>query len=130
VQPVLQREGGTLRGLHYQLPPHAEAKVVRCIRGAIYDVILDLRPASPTFRRFAAITLTSENRWMAYVPEGCAHGFQTLEDGTEVLYMISEFYQPDHARGVRWNDPAFNIPWPPGEKIQNERDRSYPDFRP
>jgi dTDP-4-dehydrorhamnose 3,5-epimerase len=121
---------GTLRGLHYQLAPHAETKVVRCMRGAIYDVILDLRPASPTFRKFATIDLTSGNRRMTYVPEGCAHGFQTLEDGTEVLYLISEFYRPDHARGVRWDDPAFNISWPPGEKILNERDRSYPDFRP
>ena len=121
---------GTLRGLHYQLAPHAETKVVRCLKGAIYDVVLDLRPASPTFGKFAAITLTSENRSMAYVPKGCAHGFQTLEDGTEVLYLISEFYRPDHARGVRWDDPAFGIPWPPGTKILNERDRSYPDFSP
>ena len=121
---------GTLRGLHYQLAPHAEVKVVRCTNGAIYDVILDLRPASPTFKKHSAATLTAENRRMAYVPEGCAHGFQTLEDGTEVFYLISEFFRPDHARGVRWNDPAFNIPWPPGEKILNERDRTYPDFRP
>jgi len=121
---------GTLRGLHYQLPPYAEVKVVRCTRGAIHDVILDLRPASPTFKKHAAVTLTSENRNMAYVPEGCAHGFQTLEDGTEVFYLISEFHRPDHSRGVRWNDPAFGIPWPPGEKILNDRDRSYPDFSP
>ena len=119
---------GTLRGLHYQLAPHAEVKVVRCTRGAIYDVILDLRPASPTFKKHSAVTLTAENRRMAYVPEGCAHGFQTLEDGTEVFYLISEFFQPDHARGVRWNDPAFGIPWPPGDKILNDRDRGYPDF--
>lgn len=124
------RKKGTLRGLHYQLSPHAEAKVVLCTKGAIYDVVLDLRPASPTFRKHAAVTLTAENRLMAYVPEGCAHGFETLEDGTEVLYLISESYQPDHARGVRWNDPAFDIPWPPGEKILSERDRSCPDFHP
>jgi dTDP-4-dehydrorhamnose 3,5-epimerase len=121
---------GTLRGLHYQVAPHAEVKVVLCTKGAIYDVILDLRPASPTFKKHAAVMLTSENRRMTYVPEGCAHGFQTLEDGTEVFYLISEFYRPDHARGVRWNDPAFDIPWPPGEKILNERDRGYPDFQP
>jgi len=121
---------GTVRGLHYQAAPYAEVKVVRCTRGAIYDVILDLRPASPTFRKHAAATLTAENRHMAYVPEGCAHGFQTLEDGTEVFYLISEFFRPDHARGVRWNDPAFGIPWPPGDKILNERDRGYPDFSP
>jgi dTDP-4-dehydrorhamnose 3,5-epimerase len=121
---------GTLRGLHYQLPPHAEVKVVCCTRGALYDVILDLRPSSPTFRKHVAVTLTAENGLMAYVPEGCAHGFQTLEDGTEVLYLISEFYRPDHSRGVRWNDPAFDIPWPPGEKILTDRDRTRPDFLP
>ena len=121
---------GTVRGLHYQAAPYAEVKVVRCTSGAIYDVILDLRPASPTFKRHAAATLTAENRRMTYVPEGCAHGFQTLEDGTEVFYLISEFFRPDHSRGVRWNDPAFGIPWPPGDKILNERDRSYPDFSP
>jgi dTDP-4-dehydrorhamnose 3,5-epimerase len=121
---------GTLRGLHYQLAPHAEVKIVRCTRGALYDVILDLRPASPTFKKHAAVTLTAENRCMAYVPEGCAHGFETLEDGTEVFYLISEFFRPDHARGVRWNDSAFAIPWPPGEKTLNERDRTYPDFSP
>ncbi len=121
---------GTLRGLHYQLAPHAEVKVVSCLKGAIYDVIVDLRPGSPTLKRHAAVTLTSANRRMAYIPEGCAHGFQTLEDGSEVLYLLSEFYRPDRARGVRWDDPAFNIPWPPGERILNERDRSYPDFRP
>jgi dTDP-4-dehydrorhamnose 3,5-epimerase len=124
------KKKGTLRGLHYQLAPHAEVKVVLCTKGAIYDVVLDLRPASPTFKRHAAVTLTAENCLLAYVPEGCAHGFQTLEDGTEVLYLISEFYRPDHARGVRWNDPAFDIPWPPGEKILSERDRSCPDFHP
>ncbi len=121
---------GTLRGLHYQLAPHAEVKVVRCLTGSIFDVIVDLRAGSPTFKRHAAVTLTSGNRRMAYVPEGCAHGFETLEDGSEVLYMMSEFYRPEYGRGVRWDDPAFNIPWPPGEKILNERDRSYPDFRP
>jgi dTDP-4-dehydrorhamnose 3,5-epimerase len=124
------RRKGTLRGLHYQLAPHAEVKVVLCTKGAIYDVILDLRPASPTFKKHAVVTLTAENRLMAYVPEGCAHGFQTLEDGTEAFYLISEFYRPDHSRGVRWNDPAFNISWPPGEKILTERDRSCPDFCP
>ncbi len=122
------RKADTLRGMHYQVAPHQEAKLVHCIRGAIYDVIIDLRPDSPTFMHHLAVTLTADDRKMLYMPEGFAHGFQTLEDLTEVFYQISEFYAPDHARGVRWNDPAFGIQWPPGERIITERDQSYPDF--
>lgn len=119
---------GTLRGLHYQAPPHEEAKLIRCTMGAIVDVAVDLRRHSPAFRRYVSVNLSSENRKMLYVPEGCAHGLQTLEDDTEVLYQISQFYSPEHGRGVRWDDPAFAIPWPPAERIMIERDRDYPDF--
>ena len=120
---------GTLRGMHYQASPHAETKLVRCTGGAICDVVLDLRPESPTFRAWVAVTLTAQNRMMLYVPDGCAHGFLTLEDNTEVFYQMSEFYSPDSARGVRWNDPAFAIRWPEEPLIMSERDRSYPDFQ-
>lgn len=119
---------GTLRGLHYQAAPHAEAKLVRCTRGAMYDVAVDLRPDSPTFCRWTAAELTAENRRALYIPEGCAHGFLTLEDNTEVFYQMSEFYHPEAARGVRWNDPAFGIVWPAEVTVISERDRSYPDF--
>src|SRR5262249_31929113 len=102
---------GTLRGMHYQLPPHREAKVVCCTQGAIYDVVLDLRPDSPTYLQWAAEELSAENRRMLYIPEGCAHGFQTLEDLTDLIYLISEFYSPTHATGVRYNDRAFGIEW-------------------
>jgi len=119
---------GTLRGLHYQASPHEEAKLIRCTMGAIFDVVVDLRPHSPAFRRHAAVVLSSQNRKMLYVPEGCAHGLQTLEDDTEVLYQISQFYAPEHGRGVRWDDPVFAIQWPPAERIMIERDRTYPDF--
>lgn len=124
------KAGGTLRGMHYQAAPYEEAKLVRCTRGAIYDVIIDLRPESPTFMQHAAFTLTAENRHMLYVPEGFAHGFQTLEDTTEVFYQMSQFYAPDYARGVRWNDPAFGIQWPPGDRKISKRDQSYGDFVP
>jgi len=119
---------GTLRGMHYQAPPLAETKIVRCIRGSMYDVIIDLRPKSPSFARHFAIVLTADNRKMLYVPGGFAHGFQTLEDDTEVLYQISEFYSSAYARGVRWDDPAFGIRWPSDERTIVERDRTYPDF--
>lgn len=122
------RKRGTLRGMHWQAPPHPEAKLVRCTRGAIHDVILDLRPESPAFKRWEAVTLTADNRRMLYVPEGVAHGFQTLEDDTEVFYQMSEAHHPECARGVRWDDPAFGIAWPPGERILNDRDRRYGDF--
>jgi len=119
---------GTLRGLHYQAPPFPEAKLVRCTRGAIYDVVLDLRPESPTFREWIGVELNSENRRMLYVPEGCAHGFLTLEEETEVFYQMSEFYHPELARGVRWNDPAFQIAWPGKVEVISQRDRTYSDF--
>lgn len=120
---------GTLRGLHYQAPPSEEAKLVRCTRGAVFDVIVDLRQDSPTFKSWAGIELTAENRRALYVPEGFAHGYQTLVDATETLYQVSEFYSPEAERGVRWDDPAFGIVWPiAGTRIISEKDRSWPDF--
>lgn len=119
---------GTLRGMHYQAAPYAEVKVVRCTTGAIYDVVLDLRPQSPTFRDWVALVLTAEKRNMVYVPEGCAHGFLTLEHETEVFYQMSEFYSPESARGFRWDDPAFQISWPGKVEVISERDRSYANF--
>jgi dTDP-4-dehydrorhamnose 3,5-epimerase len=119
---------GTLRGIHYQDAPYQEAKLVRCTRGAIYDVAVDLRPDSPTFKEWVAAVLTAENRHMLYVPEGCGHGFLTLEDGSEVFYQMSEFYIADCGRGVRWNDSAFGIAWPAEVRAISERDRMYPDF--
>jgi dTDP-4-dehydrorhamnose 3,5-epimerase len=124
------KKKGTLRGMHYQAAPFAETKIVRCTRGSLYDVIIDLRPGSATLRQHFAVVLTAENRKMLYVPAGFAHGFQTLEDDTEVLYQISEFYSSAHARGVRWDDPAFGIRWPADERTIVDRDRTYPDFRP
>lgn len=125
------RKRGTLRGVHYQEAPSAEVKLIRCVRGAIYDVIVDLRPESPTFRMWTAVELRAvpaQPSRMLYVPEGFAHGFQTLEDDTEVFYQMSEFYAPDKARGFRWNDPAFSIEWPEPVRVMSERDRTYPDF--
>jgi dTDP-4-dehydrorhamnose 3,5-epimerase len=121
---------GTLRGMHYQAAPNAEAKLVRCTSGSVYDVVVDLRPQSPTFKQWIAAVLTSEERNMIYVPEGCAHGFLTLEDKTEVFYQMSEFYSPESARGVRWDDPAFQIVWPAKVDVISERDRAYADFEP
>ena len=117
---------GTLRGMHHQVAPHPEAKLVRCTAGAIYDVALDLRPDSGTFGRWQAFELNAANRHMVYVPEGVAHGFQTLADGSEVFYQISEPHYPECARGVRWDDPAFNIAWPLPVSVLSEKDRSYP----
>ena len=119
---------GTLRGLHYQAEPCAETKLVRCTMGAIYDVVVDLRPHSPTFKCWVAATLTAQNRNMLYVAEGCGHGFLTLEPETEVFYQMSEFYSPDSARGVRWDDPAFGIAWPGAAEVISERDRTYTNF--
>jgi dTDP-4-dehydrorhamnose 3,5-epimerase len=119
---------GTLRGMHYQIAPNEEAKVVRCTQGAVYDVILDLRRDSPTFKQWEAVELTSENRRMIYVPEGFAHGFQTLEDNSEVMYHMTEFYAPEAARGVRWDDPAFEIRWPAADRTIAPRDQQYPAF--
>ncbi|MGH7232565.1 MAG: dTDP-4-dehydrorhamnose 3,5-epimerase [Nitrospiraceae bacterium] len=119
---------GTLRGMHYQDAPHEETKLVWCARGGIYDVIIDLRPTSSTYKQHVAVAITDQNRRMLYIPKRFAHGFQTLEDNTEVCYSMSEFYQPKYARGVRWNDPAFGIQWPVDERIISRRDQSYPDF--
>ena len=121
---------GTLRGMHYQLPPKAETKLVRCIRGALWDVILDLREDSPTFGKHFGIELTAENRTMLYVPKGFAHGFITLEDDTEALYFVDEFYSPELERGVRWNDPRFGMKWPLEPAVVSEKDRSHHDFDP
>jgi dTDP-4-dehydrorhamnose 3,5-epimerase len=114
--------------MHFQTAPHEEVKLIRCTRGAIYDAIVDLRPDSPTFKQYFSTVLSAENAKMLYVPQKFAHGFQTLEDNTEVFYQMSEFYAPDHARGVRWNDPAFGIEWPAGERIILDRDQTYADF--
>ncbi len=119
---------GTLRGMHYQAPPFAEAKLVRCTSGSIYDVIIDLRPSSATFKQYFAMELSAENRRMLYIPEDFAHGFQTMRDDTEVFYQMGRGYSAEHARGVRWNDPAFGIEWPEGERIIIKRDQNYPDF--
>lgn len=124
----LNWKAGTLRGLHYQIKPFEESKLVRCTRGALYDVIVDIRRGSPTYRKPLGVELTQDNGMMLYVPEGFAHGFLTLKDETEVFYQISEFYAPDAARGFRWNDPAFDIAWPAEVKVISDRDRSYPDF--
>jgi len=124
------RDVGTLRGMHYQEAPHAEDKLIRCSRGSLYDVIVDLRRESPTFTQWIALELTGDNGRMLYVPKGCAHGFQTLEGNTEVFYQMSEFYHPESACGVRWNDPTFGIDWPAGVlAIISERDRNWPDYR-
>jgi dTDP-4-dehydrorhamnose 3,5-epimerase len=122
------KKKGTLRGMHYQAAPFGEAKLVRCTAGAIFDVIIDIRPQSPTFKRWVGFELTARNRFMLYVPAEFAHGFLTLEDETEVFYQMSEVYAPDSARGARWNDPAFDISWPGAAVTINERDRTYPDF--
>jgi len=121
---------GTLRGMHFQRAPFEEAKLVRCTMGALFDVIVDLRPASPTFRKWLGTELTAENRKALYIPEGCAHGFLTLSDLTEIFYQMSEFWSPDHGGGVRWNDPAFGIEWPERPLVISPRDAGYPDFKP
>lgn len=121
---------GTLRGMHYQADPRPEEKLVRCTRGAVYDVIVDLRPDSPTFCRWEGYELSADNRRALFVPAGFGHGFQTLVDETEVFYQMSEFYVADLARGVRWNDPAFGIVWPLSETILAPRDAAFADFVP
>ena len=121
---------GALRGLHYQLSPFAEAKVVRCTSGALYDVVVDLRSGSPTLGQWLAIELNAKNRNSIYVPEGCAHGFQTLVDNTEVSYLMSERYVPEAASGVRYDDPAIGIEWPLAVSSVSDRDRDWPDFQP
>jgi dTDP-4-dehydrorhamnose 3,5-epimerase len=120
---------GTLRGMHFQAPPFAETRLVRCTSGSIYDVIIDLRPSSPAFKQNFAVELSAANRKMLYIPEGFAHGFQTLENDSEVFYQMSQRFSAEHVRGVRWNDPAFSIKWPAAKRIIIERDRNYPDFQ-
>ncbi len=122
------RNKGTLRGMHYQEAPKEEAKLVICLRGSIYDAIIDLRLDSPTFSRWVAVELSAQNNKMLYVPEGFAHGFQTLEDDTLILYKITEFYAPELSRGIRWDDPAFAINWPLEDKIISAKDRRLPYF--
>jgi len=120
---------GTLRGLHYQAAPHAESKLVRCVRGRIFDVAVDLRPASPTYRQWCADELSADNLMALYIPQGVAHGFLTLEADTDVLYQIAPAYTPGHEAGVRWNDPAFGIDWPAPPELISDRDAGYPDHR-
>lgn len=122
---------GTLRGMHFQRPPHAEVKLIRCTRGAIFDVIVDLRPGSATYTHWLGVELSAENRRALYVPEGFAHGYQTLVDATETQYQVSEGYAPDAEGGVRWDDPAFRIEWPTAEmRTISEKDRAWPDYEP
>ena len=123
------REAGTLRGMHFQTSPHTEAKVVRCTQGTIYDVAVDLRHDSPTFTKWMSVELSADNRRALYIPEGCAHGFQSLTDDAEVLYMMSAYYHPEAATGVRYDDPAFGIEWPEmPTRIISETDRNWPDW--
>ncbi len=118
----------TLRGFHYQLAPYREDKLLRCVRGAVYDILVDLRPTSPTFMSFVEVELNSDNRRTLLVPKGCANAFLTLADNTEVTYLVSEFYTPAAERGLRWNDPAFDFRWPAKPAVISEKDRSWPDF--
>jgi dTDP-4-dehydrorhamnose 3,5-epimerase len=125
----VSRQRGTLRGLHYQAAPFGEVKLIRCVRGSVFDVVVDLRRGSSTYRRWTGAELTAENRTMMYVPEGCAHGYLTLEDDTEVIYPVTHAYRPDAERGVRWNDPTFAIAWPAVEALtMSDKDRSWPDY--
>ena len=122
---------GTLRGMHFQAEPHVEAKLVRCTRGAIYDVLVDLRPQSATYLGWVGVELSATNRRALYVSPGLAHGYQTLTDHTEIAYQMSEFYAPDAGRGVRWDDPAFDIQWPQAmQRVMSPRDRDYPSYVP
>lgn len=122
------RRRGTIRGLHWQAPPHAEDKLVRCSRGTVWDVAVDLRPDSDTYLEHVAVELSEDNGRALLVPKGFAHGFQTLTDDAEVLYKMSEYYEPEAGRGARWDDPAFGIDWPVDDPILHPRDASYPDF--
>jgi dTDP-4-dehydrorhamnose 3,5-epimerase len=125
---ALSRAKGTLRGMHYQLPPAAEVKAIRCLRGALFDVIVDLRPDSPTFKKWFGAELTAENRRMMVVPKGCAHGFITLEDDTEAFYLVSAHYSPENERGLRYNDPAVAIDWPIEPVVLSQKDMGWPDL--
>lgn len=121
-------ERGTLRGMHRQIAPHSEVKLIRCLRGAIYDVIVDVRPDSPTYLKWQGFELTAENKRELYVPQGFLHGFQTLTDDVEVSYLVSAFYAPDAERGARHDDPAFGIVWPEEITVMSDKDRTWPDF--
>jgi dTDP-4-dehydrorhamnose 3,5-epimerase len=124
----LSKDKGTLRGIHYQLKPKEENKIVRCIKGSLYDVIVDLREGSETFGKWFGVELSESNRTMLYVPEGFGHGFLTLREDTEAFYLVTEFYAPDYERGIRWNDPYFNIKWPIEPLVISEKDQTHPDF--
>jgi dTDP-4-dehydrorhamnose 3,5-epimerase len=130
VNDSLAVEKGTLRGMHYQLAPKGETKLVRCIRGALHDVIIDLRDGSETFGKHFSVELTAENRKMLYVPKGFAHGFITLCENTEAFYFVDEFYAPEFERGVRWDDPTFSISWPLEPAVLSEKDQAHADFDP
>ena len=130
INDSLSRERGTLRGMHYQLPPCAEDKIVRCIRGALFDALIDVRPDSPTFGQTFTVELTAENRAMMVVPKGCAHGFLTLVEDTEAFYLTTQAYAPQSERGIRWNDPRFRIAWPFEPRVISDKDRGFPDFDP
>ena len=119
------KKRGTLRGMHYQIPPHEEIKLVSCLQGKIYDVVIDLRPISPTYLQWIAVELSAKNNKMLYIPKGLAHGFQILDDNTLVFYQMSEFYHPQSARGICWDDPQFKINWPIKKTIISSKDRSY-----
>jgi dTDP-4-dehydrorhamnose 3,5-epimerase len=124
----VSKQAGTLRGLHYQTAPHQEVKIVRCSRGAMFDVILDLRPDSPTYKQWFGMELNEDNATMLYVPEGCATGYLTLVDNTEMYYHATEFYHPESATGVRYNDPAFSIEWPGDINVLSDNDKNWPDY--
>ncbi len=125
------RSRGTLRGLHYQVAPYQEAKMIRCVRGSIFDVVVDIRPESETYGLWYGATLSAENRHMLYIPSGCAHGYLSMEDDSEVYYLVSAQYSPDSERGILWNDPAFNIEWPIKQNpIMSDKDKQWPTFQP
>jgi dTDP-4-dehydrorhamnose 3,5-epimerase len=126
---IFNRAKGTVRGMHYQVPPHAESKLFRVTRGTIHDVIIDLRPASPTYEEWISVELTADSYTMLYVPERFAQGFQTLQDDTELVYQVSEFYAPEYERGIRHDDPAFGIEWPLEVEAISVKDRAWPDYR-
>jgi len=123
------KKRGTLRGMHYQIPPYEEVKLVRCSRGSIYDVIIDLRKDSPSYMQWLGVELTADDYKLLYVPGGFAHGFQTLKDDTEVVYQVSQFYTPGAEAGLRWDDPAFNIKWPLEVQVISDKDRDWPDYQ-
>jgi dTDP-4-dehydrorhamnose 3,5-epimerase len=128
VNVLFNKEKGTLRGMHYQAAPYQESKVFRCVRGAIYDVIIDLRPGSPTYLQWVGVELRADEYKVLYVPKGCAQGFYTLEPNTELIYLVSQFYAPQAERGIRYDDPTFQVEWPGPPRIISDKDRSWPNF--